>query len=82
MDKVKIEWVDSRIAPPRWEFCDGLEPLEPLKCTTIGFLFSDASEYKTIVQTTSDNLVLGMISIPTNAITKIQKIREVKEKKK
>lgn len=76
MDKVKIEWLDSRIAPTQWDYCDGLPPLEPLKCQTIGFLFEDKSEYKTIVQTISDNLVLGRISIPTVSITKIQKIKE------
>ena len=76
MDKVKIEWLDSRIAPSRWDYVDGLEPLEPLKCETIGFLFEDKPDYKTVAQTISDGLVLGRLSIPVVSITKIEKIKE------
>lgn len=76
MDKVRIEWLDSRIAPSRWDYIEDLEPLLPLKCETIGFLLEDTPQYKVIVQTVSDNLVLGRISIPTVSIVKIEKIKE------
>ena len=68
MQKVLIEWVDSRGVTSEWEFIDELDPLPPVVCRTIGFLLDDHEDYKTIAQTVSDTQVVGRITIPACSI--------------
>lgn len=75
MQKVEIEWIDSKAGPNEWEHREGLEPLQPVKCKTIGFLLEDAAAHKTVSQSLSASQVHGRISIPTGCIVKIRKLR-------
>jgi hypothetical protein len=71
---VLIEWLDSKGVIGEWEFIDSLSPLIPCECTSVGFLVEDKKEYKTIVQTKSNEQVVGRMTIPTCSIKKIRKI--------
>jgi hypothetical protein len=73
---VEIEWIDSNGVTAAWEFVDDLEELEPSHCRSIGFLLRDGRDYKTLVQTVSDEQVLGRITIPTRSILKRRTIRK------
>ena len=75
MEKVEIEWIDSKSGPNEWEYLEDLEPLHPIQCKTIGFLLEDTPEYKTIAQTISDSQVHGRITIPAVCIKKFRKFR-------
>ena len=65
-----IEWVDS-VGCSGWEYTEGMEPIEPALCTSVGFLVDDSAEYKTIIQTISHRQVFGRTSIPSVAILRI-----------
>lgn len=75
MKKVEIQWIDSKAAPNEWEYIENIESLEPVKCTSIGFLIEDTPEYKTIVNTLSKSQILGRITIPSGCIKKVKKLR-------
>ena len=72
---VLIEWLDSKGVTEKWEFLNDIEPLKPSRCTSIGFLLDDAREYKTIVQSISNNQVLGRMTIPSCSIKKTRAIK-------
>ena len=74
MDKIEIEWIDSKSGPNEWEYREDLEPLLPIRCKTVGFLLEDTPEYKTIAQTVSDSQVHGRITIPSVCVMKIEKL--------
>jgi hypothetical protein len=46
---VLIVWVDSK-GEKGWEYLDGLEPMPPCVCYSVGFLIEDHAEYKTLAQ--------------------------------
>ena len=71
---VLIEWLDSKGVIGEWEFTDSLNPLIPCKCVSVGFLIDNNKNYKTIVQTKSDEQVVGRMTIPTCSIKKIRRI--------
>ncbi len=75
MDKdiVLIEWVDSK-GMERWEYLDGLEPMPPCVCYSVGFLIEDNKDYKTIALGLSDTQVLGRTTIPTGCIKDLKKL--------
>lgn len=73
--KVEINWIDSKSGPCEWEHWDDLEPLEPVKCTTIGYLVEDNEDYKVIASTISDKFLLGRIAIPAVCVLKIKVIK-------
>jgi hypothetical protein len=68
MQKVRIEWIDSHGAPNDWEFREGLKPLKPAKCETVGFLMDDKPDYKTLAFSISEEQVCGRITIPKECI--------------
>lgn len=70
-----IDWIDSKGATNAWEFRESLEPLEPSRCTTVGFLLEETREYKTLAQTVSDEQILGRITIPSRAILRQRRLR-------
>lgn len=37
MDKVEVEWIDSKSGPNGWEYLDDLSQLHPVTCHTVGF---------------------------------------------
>ena len=72
---VEIEWLDSKGVTNRWEFLNDLEPLEPSRCRSVGFLLDESDDYKTLVQTLGCEQVLGRITIPTQSIVKQRRLR-------
>jgi hypothetical protein len=70
--KVEIDWIDSKSGDWCWEYIDGLSPVPPAKCKTIGFIFDVTKEYLTVVQSISNTQVLGRITIPKCAILKVK----------
>ncbi len=72
MKKVEIEWIDSKSAVNEWEYLDGLEPLKPPICQSVGYLIEETPEYKTIVHTISTSQILGRITIPKRCIKKVK----------
>lgn len=75
MKMVEILWVDAKSGPNEWEYLDGLEPLKPVLCKTIGFLIDEAKEYITIAQSMSDTQVHGRITIPARCIRRIRRLK-------
>lgn len=72
---VIIEWVDSKGSTSGWEHLEDVEPILPAECASIGFLFEDKKEYKTLLQSVGSGQILGRITIPTRAIKRITKLR-------
>jgi len=70
MKLVKIKWIDSKAGPNRWEYRDGLKPLKPVRCTSVGFVIDETLTTITLVQTKSKTQVCGRITIPTACIIK------------
>ncbi len=64
----KIEWLDSKAASHEWEYYADLEELKPVICSTFGFIIKETKDYVTIAHTTSENQVLGRITIPRGCI--------------
>ncbi|KKN60882.1 hypothetical protein LCGC14_0527530 [marine sediment metagenome] len=73
LDIVLIEWIDSK-GLTNWEDLEGLEPMPPCICHTVGFLLDDNEEYKTILMTSSETQILGRMTIPSVAIKSIKKL--------
>ena len=75
MKLVQIDWIDSKAAPNEWEHLEGIESLEPIQCSSVGFLIEDTPAYKTIAHSVSDSQVCGRITIPTACIKKCRGLR-------
>jgi len=75
MKLVRIDWVDSRAAPNEGEHINGIESLEPVHCTSVGFLVEVTPAYKTIAHSMSETQVCGRITIPTVCIKKRRRLR-------
>lgn len=75
MQKVEIEWIDSKGITPDWEFLDKIAPLEPCVVKSIGYLLDDNKDYKTLVQSVSAEQVLGRLTIPAGSIKKMKKCK-------
>jgi hypothetical protein len=76
MKLVLIEWLDSKGGTCEWEFIDSLEPLEPITCTSVGFMIEDNEKYKTIAPTIGGDQVLGRITIPSCSLKKMETLRD------
>jgi len=72
---ILIEWLDSKGVIDCWEFLDEIKPMKPSHCFSVGFLIEETEEYKTIVQSVSDNQVLGRTTIPCCSILDIQEVK-------
>ena len=72
---VLIEWLDSVGGTPEWEHREGIEPLTPAQCCSVGFLLEDGEDYKTLAMTISDTQVQSRLTIPTAAVTKIERLK-------
>lgn len=76
---VLIEWIDSKGVSQSWEFLDDLKPQKPAHCISIGFLFDDQKDYKTIVQTIADEKtdpqIMARLTIPTCSIIKTKVLK-------
>lgn len=75
MRLVQIDWIDSKAAPNEWERIEGIEALEPVVCSSVGFLIQETPAYKTIAHSKSDTQVCGRITIPTACIKKCRRLK-------
>jgi hypothetical protein len=75
MDRIEIEWIDSKAAANEWEYLEDLQTLEPITCTSIGFLIEETPAYKTIAHSVSATQVCGRITIPVVCIKKCKKLK-------
>jgi hypothetical protein len=66
-DVVLIEWVDS-YREVGWENIEGLKPIPPDTCVSVGFLIEDHADYKTIAVGLGATMVLGRTTTPTGCI--------------
>lgn len=72
---VSIQWLDSKGVTSSWEHIDELEPLEPVICTSVGFIIDETDSYVTLVQSVSEEQILARLTIPKCAITLMQALR-------
>jgi len=75
IEKVEIEWVDSKGVTPSWEYKNELEPLTPVLVSSVGYLLEDNKDYKTLAQSVSAEQVLGRIAISAASIKKLRIIK-------
>ena len=71
MKVVVVDWWDSCVKTDSgWEIPH--EPLEPLRCRTVGFVFEDNKKYITLFSTGNEEgtRILGRITIPAQAVIK------------
>lgn len=68
---VFIEWIDSVKADTEWEYIDEAPPLFPATCYSVGMVWEETEEYITIIETKSDNQIMGRLTIPKPSIRKI-----------
>jgi hypothetical protein len=72
---ILIKWIDSKGITSGWEYKDGLPPLKPCVCKTVGYVTEKTKTYITVVQTVSKDQVLGRITIPLKAILKTKRVK-------
>ncbi len=80
--KVEIHWLDSKGVTSDWEFLDEIEPFEPVMIVSMGFLFQDNDNYKTIIQSCNETQVLGRMTIPVCSIQQIIELKQIKKQLK
>ena len=72
---VRIQWEDSRGVTTGWEWKDDVDPLPPVVIFSVGYLIKDTKRYKTLVQSVSDEQILGRLTIPSGCIKSIKKLK-------
>ena len=65
---VKVVWYDSKGVTSEWEFKDEIKPLSPAVVTSVGYLWQENKDYVTIVQSDSDEQLMGGLTIPRACI--------------
>ncbi|MFH1071092.1 MAG: hypothetical protein V1794_15845 [Candidatus Glassbacteria bacterium] len=75
---VRIVWLDSQGASPRWQYLNKIEP-EALLCHTVGWLVNDGVKAKRVAPHMSEDhdgevQIIGDMIIPNVAILKIETI--------
>lgn len=79
---VMVEWVDSAQPRPDWQFLSDLHPPNIVNCASVGWLVVDNKKIKALAPNmgSTDNpdslQASGIITIPTQAVTKITRIKE------
>lgn len=73
----KIEWHDSRLPSNAWDWISNIQKPTVIECITVGFLVRSGKGVKSFAQTIADDgqQALGIIEIPTRAITKMTRIK-------
>jgi hypothetical protein len=79
MKVVQVEWLDSVGMTPEWEYKDEVKSLKPVSPTSVGFLLEDEPDHVTILQTDSENQLLGRLTIPKISITSMKNLDVVSE---
>ena len=75
MQLVLIEWIDA-VYHDLWEPLDDTEPTD-MVVKSVGWLAKDTAEYKLVVPHQQCAQVRGGISIPSNAVVKIEQLAVV-----
>ena len=68
MKLVEIIWYDSKGVTAEWEFKDEIKPMIPAVVHSTGYLLTANDLYKTIVQSDTDEQVMGRLTIPAGCI--------------
>ena len=76
MKMVLITWVDSVGVSSEWEHKDSDPQLEVSEIRTIGFLWRKTKDAFTVVQSDSEDQVVGMMIIPKCAVKSIKYLNE------
>ena len=78
---VLIEWLDSGQPIPGWQWLEALTRHQPHRCVSVGFLGQDDEETKVLAPNLGASggnsewdQVSGVITIPTLAITKLERL--------
>lgn len=81
---VLIRWLDSRGGCLEWHRADGLAPLEPSTCQTVGFLLYDGADYKSLTMCLTESLtdreIFGRFTIPTVAVLSVHELKAGKSR--
>lgn len=72
MKIVKIIWWDSKGVTSDWEFKDELKELHPVHIESVGFLLEENGDYLTILQSDSEEQILGRLTIPKGCVCDVQ----------
>lgn len=81
LDPVVVRWLDAKVPAPGWEDIATMGPLEPLHCTTIGFLLSEDDTAIVLAQTVGEMEVQGRIVIPRGCIVTMLRAKKWQKKK-
>ena len=60
----KIEWLDSCGTTVSWEHKEDIKPILPSRCYSVGYVLDETDEYITLLQSDSNDQILGRITIP------------------
>lgn len=78
---VLIEWVDSGQPVPGWQWLAELEPRQPHRCVSVGFLVQDDGTTKVIAPNlgasggdTDWDQASGLTTIPTAAVVRVERL--------
>jgi hypothetical protein len=78
---VVIEWVDSGQPIPGWQWLSEIDPRRAHKCVSVGFLIQDDEQTKVLAPNLGSSngdedwdQASGLITIPTVAITKLERL--------
>lgn len=75
LKRVLVQWRDSAASTATWEMRDDLDMLQPVACTSIGFVVEDIKDHLTLVATISEHQVQGRMTIPREAILTVKPLR-------
>lgn len=72
MKMVKVIWHDSKGVTSDWEFKDEIKPLRPVRVESVGFLWDDNGDYLTLLQSDSEEQLLGRLTIPKGCVCDVE----------
>lgn len=78
MKMVEIKWLDSKGVTSDWEFKDEVKQMPPCNVTSVGFMYDDNGEYITLLQSETEEQILGRLTIPKVCIVSIKQLQRLK----
>lgn len=69
-----VEWEDSKLMEHGWECKDSIEPIR-VKCCSFGLLVKEAKDSIMVYENLSGIRVVGGVTIPKTAITRIRRLK-------
>ena len=79
---VMVEWEDSRQPSPGWVYLASLDPVDAVRCVSVGWLVEDGIKVKALAPNMGDFSgessvqVSGVIRIPTRCIVRVVELQE------